>query len=86
MVTGMANRHFGKVADVWKHLPLVEILAVDQPNQYGETHAGSAGYRLVDDSERQLWCDALPERVGGIAAAGGVPLPSPSRRPRLWRR
>jgi hypothetical protein len=27
MVAGMANRHFGKVADVWKHLPLVEILA-----------------------------------------------------------
>jgi hypothetical protein len=54
MVTGMANRHFGKVADVWKHLPLVEILAVDQPTKYGETHAGSAGYRLVDDSERRF--------------------------------
>lgn len=50
----MANRHFGKVADVCKHLPLVEILAVDQPTAYAETHAGSAGYRLVDDGERRF--------------------------------
>lgn len=54
IVTAMANRHFGKVADVWKHLLLVEILAVDQPANYGETHVGSAGYQLVDDDERRF--------------------------------
>lgn len=50
----MANRRFGKVADVWRHLPLGEILRVEQPTVYGETHAGSAGYSPVDDPERRF--------------------------------
>lgn len=50
----MANRHFGKLADVWKHLPLAEILAVERPDHYCETHAGSASYDMVDDPERRL--------------------------------
>lgn len=50
----MANRHFGKVADVWKHMVLVEVLAGERPNTYAETHAGSASYRMVRDAERRF--------------------------------
>ncbi len=38
----MANRHFGRIGDVWKHLPLAEILLLETPRRYWETHAGSA--------------------------------------------
>ncbi|MCK4872815.1 MAG: 23S rRNA (adenine(2030)-N(6))-methyltransferase RlmJ [Phycisphaerales bacterium] len=42
----MANHHFGNIGDIWKHLPLCEILAIVQPARYWETHAGSACYDL----------------------------------------
>ncbi len=50
----MANRHFGRLADVWKHLVLVEALAAERPRRYAETHAGSGAYPLVHDPERQF--------------------------------
>lgn len=49
----MANHHFGKFADVWKHLVLNEVLADGRPARYAETHAGSAAYPIVDDAERR---------------------------------
>jgi 23S rRNA A2030 N6-methylase RlmJ len=49
----MANHHFGKFADVWKHLVLDEVLVDMQPTRYAETHAGSATYAMVDDAERR---------------------------------
>jgi hypothetical protein len=49
----MANRHFAKIADVWKHLPLVEILSIERPRGYWESHAGSAAYAMSDDAERR---------------------------------
>jgi 23S rRNA A2030 N6-methylase RlmJ len=49
----MANHHFGKFADVWKHLVLDEVLASTKPARYAETHAGSAAYRMVEDQERR---------------------------------
>ena len=49
----MANHHFGKFADVWKHLVLDEVLALAKPARYAETHAGSAAYRMVEDEERR---------------------------------
>jgi hypothetical protein len=48
----MANHHFGKLADVWKHLPLTEIVHLEQPDAYWESHAGSALYPMADDPER----------------------------------
>lgn len=50
----MANRHFGKFADVWKHLVLDEVLASTKPARYAETHAGSAAYPIVHDAERRF--------------------------------
>jgi 23S rRNA (adenine2030-N6)-methyltransferase len=49
----MANHHFGKLADVWKHLVLDEVLHDMRPSRYAETHAGSATYPMVDDAERR---------------------------------
>jgi 23S rRNA (adenine2030-N6)-methyltransferase len=42
----MANPHFGNIGDVWKHLPLATILAVERPGRYWESHAGAAKYTL----------------------------------------
>jgi 23S rRNA A2030 N6-methylase RlmJ len=84
----MANRHFGRVGDVWKHLPLAEILACEAPRRYWETHAGSAFYALSPSMERdygvyRFWARGRrDEMLGGggyhrvlasFARAGGPP-------------
>ena len=46
------NRHFAKLGDVWKHLPLAEVLSINPPDQYWETHAGAASYPLSESPER----------------------------------
>ena len=51
----MANRHFAELGDVWKHLPLAEVLRLNPPQHYWETHAGSLCYPLT----------ASPTRVHG---------------------
>jgi 23S rRNA (adenine2030-N6)-methyltransferase len=48
----MANRHFGELGDVWKHLPLAEVLRLKPPLHYWETHAGSAAYTLTETPTR----------------------------------
>jgi 23S rRNA A2030 N6-methylase RlmJ len=50
----MANRHFGKIADVWKHGALAEVLEREPPGWYAETHAGSGAYAIVHDGEREF--------------------------------
>jgi 23S rRNA A2030 N6-methylase RlmJ len=40
----MANKHFGNLADVFKHIALAEILGTLRPAEYWESHAGSAYY------------------------------------------
>jgi len=50
----MANRHFGKIADVWKHAALAEVLEREPPGRYAETHAGSGAYPIVNDREREF--------------------------------
>ena len=45
------NQHFGKLGDIWKHLPLAEILKIRPPLPYWETHAGSASYAMNKISE-----------------------------------
>lgn len=49
----MANPHFAKFADIWKHLPLLEVLRIEQPRRYWETHAGTAFYPLTPSPERE---------------------------------
>ncbi|MGN6676428.1 MAG: 23S rRNA (adenine(2030)-N(6))-methyltransferase RlmJ [Streptosporangiaceae bacterium] len=50
----MANPHFGKLADVWKHAALSEVLELERPRRYAETHAGSGAYPIVHDAEREF--------------------------------
>jgi hypothetical protein len=47
------NHHFATMGDVWKHLPLAEILRLHPPRHYWETHAGSASYPLTESPPRQ---------------------------------
>jgi hypothetical protein len=46
------NNHYAELGDVWKHLPLAEILRVGPPRAYWETHAGSASYPLTESPSR----------------------------------
>jgi 23S rRNA (adenine2030-N6)-methyltransferase len=48
----MANPHFGNIGDVWKHLPLAAILALERPGRYWESHAGAAKYTLSTSPAR----------------------------------
>jgi 23S rRNA (adenine2030-N6)-methyltransferase len=48
----MANTHYGQIGDVWKHLPLAEILSIESPSAYWESNAGSAQYPLTHSAER----------------------------------
>lgn len=48
----MANIHYGNIGDIWKHLPLAEILAIEAPSVYWESHAGSSHYTLTHSPER----------------------------------
>jgi 23S rRNA A2030 N6-methylase RlmJ len=50
----MANRHFGNLGDVWKHLPLAAILDRERPARYWESHAGSALYPLTPSPGRDF--------------------------------
>ena len=77
----MANHHFAKLGDVWKHLPLAEVLAWDRPAHYWESHAGSAVYPMVDDAERRY--GALG--VWDAATVGGAPGLARSRYLRVLR-
>ena len=48
----MANVHYAQIGDVWKHLPLAEVLGIEVPRRYLESHAGSASYPLTPSAER----------------------------------
>lgn len=48
----MANVHYAKIGDIWKHLPISQILSIEQPNFYAESHAGSAQYPLTHSKDR----------------------------------
>jgi 23S rRNA A2030 N6-methylase RlmJ len=88
----VANRHYAKIADVWKHLPLAELLAVERPTRYLESHAGSAQYPLTASPERDYgvrWfldhAEASPATAGsayrrllhGLPGRGGYPVNYP---------
>jgi 23S rRNA (adenine2030-N6)-methyltransferase len=48
----MANEHYGKLSEIWKHGVLAELLDVQRPTRYAESHAGSASYPLIHSHER----------------------------------
>lgn len=50
----VANPHFAKLADVWKHLVLAEVLRLHEPDAVWATHAGSAAYPMAPSPEREF--------------------------------
>jgi 23S rRNA (adenine2030-N6)-methyltransferase len=71
----MANHHFGKFADVWKHLVLDEVLAEIRPDRYAETHAGSAAYPIVGDPERRFGVLGFLDGLASDAALAQAAFP-----------
>jgi 23S rRNA A2030 N6-methylase RlmJ len=59
----MANKHFGNLADVFKHIALAEILGTLRPAEYWESHAGAAYY-----PESESVADIPAERQHGVHA------------------
>jgi 23S rRNA (adenine2030-N6)-methyltransferase len=62
----MTNIHFGRIGDVWKHLPLAEILTIEGPHHLWESHAGSAYYDLTPSYERDYGVYRVRARAAGI--------------------
>ena len=60
------NRYYGNVGDVWKHLVLSELLALEPPKRYWETHAGSASYPLTHSPDRDYGVYRFIERAGSV--------------------
>jgi 23S rRNA (adenine2030-N6)-methyltransferase len=59
----MANVHYASIGDVWKHLPLAEVLGSERPRRYWETHSGSSSYPLTHSPERDYGAFAFLERA-----------------------
>lgn len=49
----MTYTHFGKQADVLKHLLLCELLRIEKPRVYVETNAACAQYALEKTPEQE---------------------------------
>jgi 23S rRNA (adenine2030-N6)-methyltransferase len=49
----MPYTHFGKQADVWKHLSLCEVMIQEQPSIYIETNSACSDYSLSNTPEQQ---------------------------------
>ena len=64
----MANVHYGEIGDIWKHLPLAEILSLEKPHQYWESHAGSAHYPLTPSLGRDYGAFYLMEHAADAPA------------------
>jgi len=48
----VAHPHFGNLGDVWKHLALAEVLAIERSRAYWETHCGAALHPMAPSPER----------------------------------
>src|SRR5829696_1955377 len=59
----MANVHYARIGDVWKHLPLAEVLAIERPGSYWESHAGYSFYPLTRSPERDYGVFLFLERA-----------------------
>jgi 23S rRNA (adenine2030-N6)-methyltransferase len=48
----MPYSHYGKIGDIWKHLPLCSFLKTEKPNKYVETNSANAYYELSNTPEQ----------------------------------
>jgi len=49
----MPYGHSGEIGDVWKHLPLCDVLKIELPKRYFETNSAFAEYRLEKNSNTE---------------------------------
>jgi len=42
----MPYNHAGEIGDVWKHLPLCDILKIEKPTKYHESNSAYSGYTI----------------------------------------
>lgn len=65
----MANRHAGRLADIFKHLALAALLTTERPTLYAETHAGNAVHPEQAPQPGTVPAPRHPitERVHGVA-------------------
>jgi len=50
----MPYAHYGRIGDVWKHLPLCSILSIEKPRRYIETNSAGATYSLGETPEQKF--------------------------------
>jgi hypothetical protein len=43
----MPYNHAGEIGDIWKHLPICDILAIEKPRRYVETNSATRTYPTV---------------------------------------
>jgi 23S rRNA (adenine2030-N6)-methyltransferase len=49
----MPYEHFGKIGDIWKHLPLCDVINIENPKVYIETNSAYPEYSLYKSDEQK---------------------------------
>lgn len=60
----MPYKHAGEIGDVWKHLPLCDVLKIEMPQRYYETNSAFAEYKLPKSIQKQYGIFYLFEQAG----------------------
>lgn len=60
----MPYKHSGEIGDVWKHLPLCDVLKIEAPRNYYETNSAYAEYQLPVNNQNQYGIFYVYEKVG----------------------
>jgi len=46
-------KHYGKIGDIWKHLPLCNVISIESPKVYVETNSAHCEYSLAQSDEQR---------------------------------
>jgi 23S rRNA (adenine2030-N6)-methyltransferase len=49
----MIYQHYGKIGDIWKHLPLCSVISIESPGVYVETNSAYCDYSLTKTKEQE---------------------------------
>jgi 23S rRNA (adenine2030-N6)-methyltransferase len=60
----MHYKHAGEIGDVWKHLPLCDVLKIEKPQRYYETNSAFAEYKLPKTIQKQYGIFYIFEQAG----------------------
>lgn len=50
---GIKYKHYGKIGDIWKHLPLCNVISIESPLVYVETNSAYCEYSLAQSDEQK---------------------------------